>query len=289
MVRGDSGDDGTREARRTDARRLADFVREAGIYQVGAKAHANRYQLFVERALQLVRDGGRVGLVLPSGMVSDAGAAPLRRHLFARAGVDSVTGLDNRDAIFPIHRSVRFVLLTCTSGRPTTELRCRFGITQLDDLERSDADSARRQVVLSRRLLSRLSGDEDLGVPELTGEADLRLVERIAASSPRLGGEDGWGVQFGRELTATDDRGAFVPLTGDPSARPVVEGKQIEPFRVAIDRSRLQLRKGAEAGARVPHHARLADRDVGCASDRLSLIAAIVPPRAVTAHTRVCL
>src|SRR5688500_309069 len=289
MVRGDSGDDGTREARRTDARRLADFVREAGIYQVAAKAHANRYQLFVERALQLVRDGGRVGLVLPSGIASDAGAAPLRRHLFGRANVDSVTGLDNREAIFPIHRSVRFVLLTCTSGRPTTELRCRFGITQLDDLERSDTESARREVVLSRRLLSRLSGDEDLCVPELTGEADLRLVERIAASIPRLGGEDGWGVHFGRELNATDDRGAFVLFTGDDSARAVVEGKQIEPFRVAIDRSRLQLRKGSKAGARVPHRARLAYRDVASASNRLTLIAAIVPPRAVTTHTLFCL
>ena len=84
-----------------------------------ARAHVNLYQLFVERALQLVRRGGRIGLVLPSGIVSDAGAAPLRRHLFDRADVDAITGLDNRDGIFPIHRSVRFVLLTCTAGRPT--------------------------------------------------------------------------------------------------------------------------------------------------------------------------
>ena len=289
MVRGDSGEDGTREARRTDARRLGDFVREAGIYQVAAKAHANRYQLFVERALQLVRDGGRVGLVLPSGITSDAGTAPLRRHLFGRADVDSVTGLDNRDAIFPIHRSVRFVLLTCTSGRPTTELRCRFGITQLDDLERSATDSGRRPVVLSRRLLAHLSGDDDLGVPELTGEADLRLVERIASSIPRLGAEGGWAVHFGRELNATDDRGAFVEVTGEASARPVIEGKQIEPFRVAIDRSRLQLRKGSKAGARVPYRPRLAYRDVASASNRLTLIAAVIPARAVTTHTLFCL
>jgi hypothetical protein len=289
MVRGDSGDDIVRGGRRIDARRLADFVREAGVYQVAGRAHSNRYQLFVERALQLVRDGGRIGLVLPSGIASDAGAAPLRRHLFARADVDSLTGLDNRDAIFPIHRSVRFVLLNCTAGRPTTQLRCRFGITQLDELERVDADSTRGTVVLSRRLLARLSGDDDLGIPEFAGEADLRLVERIAASVPRLGAEDGWGVHFGRELNATDDRGAFVTYTGDASARPVVEGKQLEPFRVALDRSRLQLRKGSTAGARVPHRARLAYRDIASASNRLTLIAAIVPQRAVTTHTLFCL
>ena len=289
MVRGDSGEEDARDNRRLDARRLTDFVREAGIYRVESRAHANRYQLFVERALQLVRHGGRIGLVLPSGIASDAGAAPLRRHVFDRADVDSLTGLDNREAIFPIHRSVRFVLLTGTAGRPTTELRCRFGITQPDDLERPDTDPARAPLVLTRRFLTRLSGEDDLGVPELAAEADLRLVERIIAGIPRLGSADGWGIHFGRELNATDDRGSFVPVTGDPSARPVVEGKQIEPFRVALERSRLQLREGSPAGLRAPRRLRLAYRDIASATNRLTLIAAIIPARAVTTHTLFCL
>ena len=289
MIRGDSGADEARDSRRIDARHLADFVREAGIYEVATKAHANRYQLFVERALQLVRNGGRIGLVLPSGIASDAGAAPLRRHLFDRADVDSLTGLDNREAIFPIHRSVRFVLLTCTSGRPTTQLRCRFGITQPDDLERSDSDPRRAPLLLTRRFLAQLSGGDDLGIPELAGEVDLRLVERIAASTPRLESEDGWGLHFGRELNATDDRDAFEPFTGDAAVRPVVEGKQLEPFRVDVDRSRLQLREKSKAAGRVPHRARLAYRDVASATNRLTLIAAVIPPRAVTTHTLFCL
>ena len=115
---------------------MTDFVRESGIYRVESRSHANRYQLFVERALQLVRPGGRIGLVLPSGVATDAGAAPLRRFLFDRADVDAITGLDNRDGIFPIHRSLRFVLLTGTTGRPTHDIACRFGITRTEDLRR---------------------------------------------------------------------------------------------------------------------------------------------------------
>ena len=57
MVRGDSGDGGVRAGRRLDARRFTDFVREAGIYRVESRAHVNRYQLFVERALQLDTPG----------------------------------------------------------------------------------------------------------------------------------------------------------------------------------------------------------------------------------------
>jgi hypothetical protein len=284
MVRGDSGDDEARAGRRHDARMMTDFVRSAGVYRVDRGAHINRYQLFIERALQLVRRGGRIGLVLPSGIVSDVGTAPLRRYLFDRTSVDAVTGLDNRHGIFPIHRNVRFVLLSCTTGASTTVTRCRFGITHADDLERDG-----EPLPISRALLARLSGEDDLGIPELTSARDLRIVERIAARVPRLGSDEGWNVTFGRELNATDDRDGFVAASGRPDARPVVEGKQIEPFRAVLDRCTLDLSPAAAPRLRVARRARLAYRDVASATNRLTLIAAIIPPRAVTTHTLFCL
>ncbi|HEY1307129.1 MAG TPA: N-6 DNA methylase [Vicinamibacterales bacterium] len=283
MVRGDSGDGERRQGRQLDARRLTAFVRESGIYHVDARVHANLYQWFLERALQLVRPGGRIGFVLPSGLASDTGAAPLRRFLFDRADVDSLTGLDNRDAIFPIHRSVRFILLTCTAGRPTSSIACRFGITRPEELDRDD----RATIALSRAFLARLSGEDDLGIPDLHSAQDLRIVERISATIPRLGHQDGWHVQFGRELNASDDRDSFTASTGDVDARPIVEGKQVEPFRVSLDACRLELRR--DASVAVPRRARLAYRDVASATNRLTLIAAIVPARAVTTHTLFCL
>jgi hypothetical protein len=287
MVRGDTGDPAARADRQSRARQLTNFVRESGIYQAGSRAHANLYQLFVERALQLVRRGGRIGFVLPSGMVSDAGAAPLRRFLFDRAEIDEITGLDNREAIFPIHRSTRFVLLTGTSGRPTHTIHSRFGISRIDELEVAN-EASTESLRLTRALLSRLSGDDDLGIPELTTHRDLTLVEHISASVPRLGRAEGWNVQFGRELNATDDRDAFVPYDGAPHIRPIVEGKQLDPFRVSLDRSRTGIERAA-AGRTIPHRARLAYRDVASATNRLTLIAAIVPAHAVTTHTLFCL
>jgi hypothetical protein len=287
MVRGDSGEEEARASRRAEARRLTDFVRESGIYRVETSAHANLYQLFVERSLQLVRRGGRIGLVLPSGLVSDAGAAPLRRHLFDRADVDAIAGLDNREAIFPIHRSTRFVLLTCTPGPPTQAIRCRFGITRVEDLERSE--SAAPAITLTRAFIQQLSGADDLGIPELSTLRDLSIVERISVRVPRLGDENGWHVQFSRELNASDDRHAFVSHTGASDARPIVEGKQIDPFRVSLDRCHLQLDPNVPMRRALPHRARLAYRDVASATNRLTLIAAIIPPRAVTTHTLFCL
>jgi hypothetical protein len=284
MVRGDTGDAGERESRRDDARRFNDFVRDAGIYWTGGRSHANRYQLFVERALQLVRAGGRVGLVLPSGIVNDAGAASLRRHLFDRASVDWIEGLDNRNAIFPIHRGLRFVLLTCTAGAPTSSTACRFGMRRPEDLD----DNHRTPLVITRGLLARMSGSDDLGIPEVVNERDLRILEDVTSRVPWLGGGDGWAARFGRELNASDDKHLFRRYTGSRDARPVLEGKQIEPFRTSVEACRYELNPGADP-PRVPRRARLAYRDVASATNRLTLIAAMVPASAVTTHTLFCL
>ena len=292
MVRGDSGAGEARQGRRHEARQLIDFVRGSGIYAAEARSHVNRYQIFVERALQIARPGGRIGLVLPSGLVSDAGSAPLRRHLLDRADVDTIVGLDNRARIFPIHRSVRFVLMTATMGRPTERTSCRFGVTdpgQLDALDELAQGAPAFPVTLSRAFLARVSGEDDLAMPELVSAMDVRIVEKISASHPWLSSPHGWHARFGRELNASDDRDAFVPATGERGARPVLEGKQVAPFRVAADRSVLELAPGSRFTTRVARRARLAYRDVASATNRLTLIAAIVPARAVTTHTLFCL
>ena len=284
MIRGDSGIGDTRGRRQQQARDTMGFFRESGVYVVDGRAHANRYQLFVERALQLLRPGGRLGLVLPAGIATDAGSAALRRHLFDRASVDSITGMDNRGAIFPIHRSFRFALVTATAGQRTERVACRFGLTRVDQL-----DAAPDALNLSRDLLMRLSGGDDLGIPELTSARDLRIVEHISARVKWLGDGAGWGAHFGRELNATDDRDAFTTRTGRSDARLIVEGKQIEPFHVDPGPSHLELRPDAPAGHRVPRRTRLAYRDVASATNRLTLIAAMVPANVVTTHTLFCL
>jgi Eco57I restriction-modification methylase len=284
MVRGDSGEGKERTSRRAHAQHLTSFVRESGIYRVETRSHVNRYQLFVERALQLTRKGGRIGLILPAGTVTDSGCAPLRRHVFDHAGIDSIVGFDNRHGIFPIHRSVRFVAVTATVGTPTEKVRCRFGLSRPDDLEQVTLDSS-NPVELTRAFIARLSGDEDLAVPEIRSSIDLQLIERISACIPLL--QEGWKVAFGRELNASDDRHRFVPFERDAPGRPVLEGKQIDSFRASVEGCRYQLR--ADTVVRIPRRPRLGYRDIASATNRLTLIAAVIPAEAVTTHTLFCL
>src|SRR4029079_7832099 len=138
---------------------------------------------------------------------NDTGSAPFRRHLFDHAALDSLDGFDNRRGIFPIHRSVRFMVMTGSAEQPTTVVRCRFGI---DDLNALDRPGAREETfAMSRAFISRLSGDDDLAIPALRSPADVAILERISARTPMLASSDGWNVSFGRELNASDDRGLF--------------------------------------------------------------------------------
>src|SRR5690606_7535769 len=90
MLRGDRGSPEARAGRRADASQLTAFARTAGVYRLQGSGHANLYQLFLERALALVRDGGRLGLVLPHGFAIDHGSAALRHALLDRTEVDGL-------------------------------------------------------------------------------------------------------------------------------------------------------------------------------------------------------
>jgi hypothetical protein len=291
MMRAD-GDQGRPHSGRDEIRAVLRFTRDAGLYAAQSTGHANCYQLFLERGLALCRAGGRVGLVLPSGIATDSGSAPLRRLLLNKTRIDALVGFDNHRGVFPIHRSVRFLLLTAATGGSTDDIACRLGLNDPAELEaigdeRADLASS-FPIRLSARFLQRVAGD-DLTIPWVQTKSDVAILERATALFPPLGGPGGWNAQFGRELNATEDRHAFHrPGTG----MPVVEGKQIQPFRVDLALSRHGIRpQDAALKLRDGRHLRprLAYRDVASATNRLTLIAALLPAGCVSTHTLFCL
>lgn len=291
MIRADAGDTGARAQAREEIAPFLRFTRDAGLYTAQSAGHGNRYQLFVERAMALTKSGGRFGLVLPSGLATDHGSAPLRRLLFSRCDVDAIVGMENDRGVFPIHRSVRFLLVTATQGAPTRQIACRLGLSDVAALESigdEAAGAAAYPVRLSPALLERISGP-DLVLPNLRGERDLAIVERAAALFPPLGSPAGWSAHFGRELNASDDRAAF---RDDRRGLPVVDGKHLEPFRVALGSVGRSI-SAADARRRLRsdrhERPRLAYRDVASATNRLTLIAAVLPAGCVSTHTVFCL
>jgi hypothetical protein len=297
VLRADVGRADERDRTRRSLASLLRFVRGTGVYTLNGAGHPNQYQVFLERSLQLLRPGGRYGLIMPAGLATDQGSGHLRRALLTRTTVDTLTGFDNRRRIFPIHRSTRFLLLVGANAGTTHILKCRFGLQDPSVLEHmpdgpgEDPPDA-HPIHIRASLIEQW--DPAMTIPGLSSPLDLAILATVHSSAPALGNPRGWRARFGRELNATDDRGYFTPRPAEPDRRllPVVEGKCLEPFRVVLDRStvvipRSDARRLVEA-ARF-EGPRLAYRDVASRTNRLTLIAAILPADVISTHTVFCL
>ncbi len=284
MLRADLGTSADRAASRTSMMQAQRFLSRCGSYSAATTGHRNLYQLFVERMLQMCRQGGRLGVVAPWGLLTEHASAATRRALFASASVDAVTVFDNRRRIFPIHRSVRFVGVTATKGSPTTGLTLRATVTSLEGRKGSglDVPSLRLDAGLLRR-----ADPEGLALPCLRSALEVRALEAILARGTRLG-EPPWSLRFGRELNATDDRALLRDEPPGPGRLPVIGGRHLRPFAAVVPVGGPSLSQ-SDAASRLPHAAwrrwRLAYRDVASATNRLSLIAAPLPPGVLSTHT----
>jgi len=236
----------------------------------------------------------------------------LRTRLLTRCDVEAIVGIENHRGVFPIHRSVRFLLVTASRGSPTREIACRLDVVNPGDLESAgERPSERRDwfpVRLTPALIERLSGP-DLAIPTFRSGADVRIAERAASLFAPIADAAGWAASFGRELNATDDRDAFKPATFGPPGRsasnevrrkqsqavrnlPVVEGKHLGPFRANLS-AVVRSISAEDAHRRLPSDSyrrpRLAYRDVASAMNRTTLIAAVLPGGCVSTHTVFCL
>ncbi|MEI2719911.1 MAG: N-6 DNA methylase [Gemmatimonadales bacterium] len=137
----------------------------------------NLYALFAEVALQLVHRDGRAGLVLPSGIASDAGTAPFFRHV-ADGRLASLIDFENREALFQgVHRSFKFCLLTI--GR-LAEPTFAFFLSQAE--QRFDE---RRRFTLTAEDLKRLNPNTGTA-PIFRSKADAELTAKIYRNVPVL-------------------------------------------------------------------------------------------------------
>jgi hypothetical protein len=299
MLRADTGDTARRTGARQDARALMRFIRGSGHYPLQGHGHVNQYQLFTERALQALRPGGRFGLILPSGIQTDVGSAGLRRMLLDTCALDTWLGFENRQAIFPIHRGVRFVVLGGSRGASAPAISMASGLVEAEVLHRLPDDprtgSTDLPVVHVPLAMLRRWDPGHLTIPALASPSDAAVAWR-ALAAPALSSSDGWHVRFGRELNATDDRAHFAApgdtRTAAGAVLPVVDGRHLRPFGVDLAAVTRVIARHAAAtllgGTSSFERDRICYRDVAGVSNRLTLIAACLPAGVVSTHTVFC-
>ena len=187
-------------------------------YRGSGKAYT--YKLFLEVAHALMRRGGRLGMLVPSGIYSDHGTSSLRHLFIEQCRWEWLFGIENRDKIFPIHRSQKFNPVIIEKGGTTEVIQTAFMRRSLEDWERAEELAT----PYTHAQVEQFS-PKSRAILEIQSRRDLEILEKIYANSVLLGddGPDGWGIQYSQgDFNMTSDSKLFPP-------RPKWEEKGYEP------------------------------------------------------------
>jgi len=198
----------------------------------------NLFKLFIERDLSLVRQGGQLSLLVPSGFQTDEGCADLRRWFINENRLEELTSFENRGYtavengrektkhIFPdVDNRFKFGFFKVVKGirtPPGHAFDSRFYL-------RDPKDAFSPPIRYSLEMASAFSPD-NLAFMEWRNQKDYDVGRKIRGQHTLLGE---LGYRFRRELHLTGDA-RFLHKIGakklGPGLMPLLEGKSIHQF-----------------------------------------------------------
>jgi len=282
------------------------FVRSGVRYPLCGVGRVNLFALFAEAARALVSARGRVGQILPSGIVSDDSTKLFFQSVIERRQLASYFDFENREALFPaIDSRIRFGILTLAGARLAgTEAEFVFFATRVEHLK----DRARQFSLSAQDIL--LLNPATKTCPIFRSSRDAEITKAIYRRVPVLTAS-GWVIEQRRLINQSDDSGSF--LVGPGEGRlPLYEGKYFHHYDhrwVTNDAENDRPLTAAERndplclvrarhwypadevrerfGGTWKHPWVLAWRDITNATNERTLIAAVLPSLAVPNTARV--
>ena len=239
------------DAAKARADTLGKLVRGSGHYPLLGGGDINLYSLFVERAMQLIKPDGLVGLLTPSGIYADKTAARFFKSVSTNGRVGGLFDFENRKIFFKdVHASFKFVaLIFGGEQRQFEQTDCAFFLhdtaTIADDPERcfplAPADFARVNPNTGTAPIFRTRRDAE--ITRGIYERHPVLVDHSDGQAPRRA----WPVRYHTMFHMTNDShlfrtaeeleaAGFYPVQGNRWKRgdelylPLYEGKMVQAF-----------------------------------------------------------
>ncbi len=208
FVRGERIPAALRTAYREDARELTGNV--------------DLVAYFVLRALRWLRPGGRLGLVVPQGLL-EARACTGLRALLAERTVEAVVTLEWAPGLFA-DAAVIPCLLVVRDDPPRRAHSVRLGSGRWG--ARGDLDVAWSRVRQTRWLSLAVGGRW----PPLVRREDLSFLQRLRAAPTPLKAGYGLAIRTRTGAAALIAEGEPPPHFRDP--RPLLDGREVRPWRI---------------------------------------------------------
>jgi hypothetical protein len=120
----------------THAETAVRIARDCGNYPLLSGGDTNLYSLFVERAMQLVKPTGIIGLLTPSGIASDKTAAPFFKAVATEGRLKALYDFENKKVFFPdVHASFKFCVFVASPKPFKNPALCAFYVRNVKELE----------------------------------------------------------------------------------------------------------------------------------------------------------
>ena len=180
-------------------------------------ADLNTYKMFLETGHALLREGGRLGLLVPSGVYSDKGAGALRRLFLNKSRWSHLYAFQNERFIFgAVHHAFKVAAIQVEKGGAPDSLQTRFRLGPGDSPEphelESDIPNENGYLPISVSEIEEFSPRSG-AILEIRTARDLEIVEKLYATGVLLGDKslNGWNIRYTREFDMTNDSELFPP------------------------------------------------------------------------------
>ena len=201
------------------------FTQPASLPAVGS-GDLNTYKLFLNVFLVVLQSGGRMAVLVPSGIYTDEGCKALRSLLFDQTEIESIYSFENRwPEVFPaVDNRFKFATVCTKKGGVTGIFRCAFMQHDPWRLPLIEQSAAEISVDFVRKF-----SPEGLSLMEFPSAMAARIGTTLYSSSPLLSERipETWNCQMNRELHMTDDSHLF---RKEAAGYPLYEGKMIQAF-----------------------------------------------------------
>jgi hypothetical protein len=196
------------------ARRQAEgeshLIRSSGRYPLSGRGDINTYAIFAEADRSLLGPTGRLGVILPTGIATDATTQYFFKDLVVSRSIVSLFDFENSLPMFEgVHRSFKFCLLTLSGrGAPVAQASFAFFAHHPDDLAREGT-----RFTLTPEEITLLNPNTGT-CPVFRTRRDAEITLGIYRRHPvlvRKGDPDGnpWGVSFMTMFHMSNDSGLF--------------------------------------------------------------------------------
>jgi hypothetical protein len=205
------------------------FLRSSGRFPLTGRGDVNTYAVFAETARTVIGPRGRGGLVLPTGIATDATTAPFFKDIVQTGKLVSFLDFENEAFLLShaVHHSVRFCLLTvCGRSSRVNLADFAFSTRYMRDLPERRFTMPPEEILL----VNPNTGTTPVFRSRRDAEITIGIYKRVPVLWREDPEENPWGLTLISRLFHMAEDSNLFQTSSQGDVQPLYEAKMIHHF-----------------------------------------------------------